>query len=491
MSNLIKNELTKIFKKKTIYITMILIFLLMIFINCINKYSNSSSYSVSFSVPMYSESYINSLKEELSNLNPEKPSDVTLYINLKSELDLSNLMEKYKDSDWKLSIINDRISPYITEINTYTYGAEKSEEQARKATEEMESIIAKLDENDWKYFANEDLQNANNKIEELNKQKAQTQDTEIIKGLNNEIENAKVEKEIAEYRLEKNIPYGVDYLNIALTRYQTSSGTLISYDLENKELDFEEQKEYNDALTTKEESKYIIETGTDINKSDSLKGSLQYFYSQYGVFIIVVIIMIAGTIVSEEFNKGTIKLLLVKPYTRTQILLSKFLTVLIISAFVIVSTILIQILVGGILFGFESLFEPVVVYNLSTNVIQEMNIFAYLGIQTLTQLPIIILLATLAFAISTIFSNSALAITVSLLGYMGASIINQLAIAYNLTFMKYFVTMNWDLSQYLFGRLPYMEGMNLITSIIICVVYLLIMLIPTFIIFKKRNIKNI
>ena len=487
MSNLIKNELTKIFKKKTIYITMLLIFLMIVFINCINKYSNSSSYSAY----MYSESYIESLKDELSNLNPEKPSDVTLYISLKSELDLSNLMEKYKDSDWKLSIINDRISPYITEINTYTYGADKSEEQARKATEEMENIIAKLDENDWKYFANEDLQNANSTIEELNNQKAQTQDTEIIKGLNNEIENAKVEKEIAEYRLEKNIPYGVDYLNIALTRYQTSSETLISYDLDNKELDFEEQKEYNNALTTKEESRYIIETGTDINKSDSLKGSLQYFYSQYGVFIIVVIIMIAGTIVSEEFNKGTIKLLLVKPYTRNQILLSKFLTVLIISAFVIVSTILMQILVGGILFGFESLFEPVVVYNLSTNAIQEINIFAYLGIQTLTQLPIIILLATLAFAISTIFSNSALAITVSLLGYMGASIINQLAIAYNLTFMKYFVTMNWDLSQYLFGGLPYMEGMNLITSIIICVVYLLIMLIPTFIIFKKRNIKNI
>lgn len=487
MSNLIKNELTKIFKKKTIYITMLLIFLMIVFINCMNKYSNSSTYSAY----MYSESYIESLKDELSNLNPEKPSDVTLYINLKSKLDLSNLMEKYKDSDWKLSIINDRISPYITEINTYTYGADKSEEQARKATEEMENIIAKLDENDWKYFANEDLQNANSTIEELNNQKAQTQDTEIIKGLNNEIENAKVEKEIAEYRLEKNIPYGVDYLNIALTRYQTSSETLISYDLENKELDFEEQKEYNNALTTKEESRYIIETGTDINKSDSLKGSLQYFYSQYGVFIIVVIIMIAGTIVSEEFNKGTIKLLLVKPYTRNQILLSKFLTVLIISAFVIVSTILMQILVGGILFGFGSIFEPVVVYNLSANAIQEINIFAYLGIQTLTQLPIIILLATLAFAISTIFSNSALAITISLLGYMGASIINQLAIAYKLTFMQYFVTMNWDLSQYLFGGLPYMEGMNLITSIIVCVVYLLIMLIPTFIIFKKRNIKNI
>ena len=231
MSNLIKNELTKIFKKKTIYITMLLIFLLMIFINCINKYSNSSSYSVSFSVPMYSESYINSLKEELSNLNPEKPSDVTLYINIKSELDLYNIMEKYKDSDWKLSIINNRISPYITEINTYTYGADKSEELAKKATEEMENIIAKLDENNWKYFANEDLKNANSRIEELNRQKAQTQDTEIIKDLNNEIKKVEVEKEIAEYRLKKDIPYGVDYLNVALTRYQSASETLILYEI--------------------------------------------------------------------------------------------------------------------------------------------------------------------------------------------------------------------------------------------------------------------
>ena len=111
-----------------------------------------------------------------------------------------------------------------------------------------------------------------------------------------------------------------------------------------------------------------------------------------------------------------------------------------------------QILVGGILFGFGSIFEPVVVYNLSANAIQEINIFAYLGIQTLTQLPIIILLATLAFAISTIFSNSALAITISLLGYMGASIINQLAIAYKLTFMKYFVTMNWGFKPVLIRR---------------------------------------
>lgn len=99
----------------------------------------------------------------------------------------------------------------------------------------------------------------------------------------------------------------------------------------------------------------------------------------------------------------------------------------------------------------------------------------------------IILLSTLAFALSTIFTNSALAITIALLGYMAPSIINMLVIQYKVTFMQYFVTMNWDLSGYLFGNLPAMEGMSIIT----CLIYFLIMIIPTFIIFKKKNIKNI
>ena len=488
MSRLIKNELIKIFKKKTIYITMLLVFLLIIFMNIIIK-ASSNSYSSAY---MYSESYMNSLKEELSELNPENPSDITLYINLKSEIELNELMYKYKDSEWKLSVINERIAPYITEKNTYMYGESKDENHVVKINNKIDELMTRINDDDWEYFAKEDLENANKTIEDLNFKKSQTVDSEVLKSLNSEIENAKIDKEIASLRLEKKIPYGSDYLNTAIMTYKSSSSTIIEYDnVENRELEYEEQKQYNKALENREESKYIIETGIDVNKTDSLKFILQNFYSQFGIFLIVVIIMIAGTIVSEEFNKGTIKLLLVKPYTRNKILASKFITTLIIIAFVIITTIIMQILAGGILFGFDSLNLPVIAYNFNTNVLQEINIFAYLGIQTLMQLPMIILLATLAFAISTIFSNSAIAITISLLGYMSSAIINQLIIGYNISFMKYFVTMNWDLSQYLFGSLPNMQGMNMLMSIITCIIYLAIMLIPTFIIFKKRNIKNI
>ena len=487
LSNLVKNELVKIFKKKTIYITMVVIFLLLIFMNCMFKYANGGS---EYDYYLYNENYINSLRSELETLNPEKSSDVTVYIDLLSEIQLSEMMEQHKDAEWKLAIINERIAPYITERNTYQYGAEKDETQVEAVNQEINDLLAKLDEGDWKYFAREDLAKAEQQIEKLNAQKEQTEDKAVLENIETELNNAQMEKEIAEIRLNKEIPYGSDYLNRAISNLQTANTNLANFK-NVEELTYEQKLEYNSYLEDQAESRYILETGRDIHNTNTLKGILENFYAQFGIFLIVVVVMIAGTIVSEEFNKGTIKLLLVKPYTRNKILMAKAITTLIMIIFIIVVTLVMQILIGGIIFGFDSLSEPVVAYNFNTNTMEEMNIFANLGVQTLTQLPMIILLATLAFAISTLFTNSTLAITISLLGFMSASIINQLAIGYDLQFMKYFVTMNWDLSIYANGALPYMEGMNMTMSIIICVIYFLIMMIPTFIVFKKRNIKNI
>ena len=487
MSSLIKNELIKIFRKKTIYITLIVILLLLIFMNCMFKYANSGS---EYNYYLYDQNYINSLRSELEKLNPEKPSDVTVYIDLLSEIQLSEMMEQHKDAEWKLAIINERIAPYITERNTYQYGAEKNEAQVEEINQEIDALLNKLDENDWKYFAREDLAKAEQQIEELNAQKEQTEDKAVLENIETELKNLQMEKEIAEIRLNKDIPYGTNYLNRAISTLQTANTNLANFK-NMEELTYEQKLEYNSYLEDQAESRYILETGRDIHNTNTLKGILENFYSQFGIFLIVVVVMIAGTIVSEEFNKGTIKLLLVKPYTRNKILMSKAITTLIMMIFIIVVTLVMQMLIGGIIFGFDSLSEPVVAYNFNTNTMEEMNIFTNLGVQTLTQLPMIILLATLAFAISALFTNSTLAIAISLLGFMSASIINQLAIGYDLQFMKYFVTMNWDLSIYANGALPYMEGMNMTMSIIICVAYFLIMMIPTFIVFKKRNIKNI
>ena len=48
---------------------------------------------------------------------------------------------------------------------------------------------------------------------------------------------------------------------------------------------------------------------------------------------------------------------------------------------------------------------------------------------------------TLSFALSTLFNNSAVAITLTLLGYMGSSMINMIGLQMDLDWIRYFVTL--------------------------------------------------
>ena len=82
-------------------------------------------------------------------------------------------------------------------------------------------------------------------------------------------------------------------------------------------------------------------------------------------------------------------------------------------------------------------------------------------------------------------------VSIPFLGYIGANIINQLALLYNIKQVIYFVTPNWDLSCYLFGGSPLFKELTPAFSIIVCVIYLIIMLVLNCIVFKKRDIKNI
>ena len=240
-----------------------------------------------------------------------------------------------------------------------------------------------------------------------------------------------------------------------------------------------------------EKNKFVIEQGKDIYNTSDSRGFLLNVFSKYELFIIITIVLIAGAIVSDEFNKGTIKLLLVRPFSRAKILLAKFITVILTVLFIMVVTVILQFVVGGIFFGFDSLSIPDIIYNHNTGKLMEVGILKSICFTGLGKLPIYILLGTLAFALSTIFNNTPVAITITLMGYMASSIINQFAYYYDIKWLKFFVTPNWDFTQFFYGKLPFIEGLNIPFSITVCVVYFAIMMVVSFMVFKKRNIKNV
>lgn len=468
MSSLIKNEITKILKKKSIYIMLIVIFGFMILTNAMYKYRGSSMMG-----SYYSESYIKMIEEEMKKLNPEDSGEVDQYIDYKNDIDTYNLLKKYDEDSWQYDVIINKGIGYIADVNMCTY---KDSKDLEKAKTEYNQFIEKLNSNDWREFAEEELEIAKQSKNEMG-------EISTVGMLDLQIETAQM-------RLDYDIEYGNNYKNEALSRYSDSKMQVLQYE-QNNNKKYSEKIAYQEAKETLEKSKYAIEKDKDILNRTNARGILLDLFSEYELFIIITVVLIAGAIVSEEFNKGTVKLLLVRPYSRSKILLSKYIVVLLTVIFIMIAVLIMQFIVGSVFFGFESLKIPVVEYNHDTGALVEMSILKNVILTGLGKLPIYVLIGTLAFALSTLFTNTAVAITISLLGYMASSIVNQFAYYYNIAWLKYFVTPNWDFTQYLYGALPTMEGLNLPFSIAICLIYLAIMMIPTFIVFKKKNIKNI
>lgn len=485
MINLIKNEITKIFKKKGIYITFIITFLFVILANLLCKYGSNFGGG-----DYYSDSYKDYLQVQIKKLDPTKVSDNSEYISLKTDLDIIEIQEKYGVDSWQSNVANEKVYPIINEYNSCKYALEKNEEALKQAEENYNKYMNLLATNDWKYFAKEDLSEVETKIKENEETKKGIEDTVQLAQIDAQIYDYELQKQVLNWRINKDISYGTDASG-ALITYYTEKLNVYNYEHDKSEKKYEDKVQYQYSLKKANEYEYAIEHDIKLSTGNDFKGILEDFFNNYELFIVIVIVMIAGSIVSEEFNKGTIKLLLVKPYSRTKILLSKFITTFIVILIAVAVTILMQTIVGGIIFGFSDLNSPTVIYNLNTNSIIEMNIFKYIGVMLIHKLPLYILIATIAFAFSTAFTNTPIAIVISLLGYMSTSIINALVTQFKVEFMKFFITPNWDFTQYAFGKLSTFEPVNFKFSVVICIIYFVIMIVPTFIIFKKKNIKNV
>lgn len=482
MISLIQNELKKIFKKKSLLITLLVTLAFIILTNVIYKLDFGNSYYD------YIEEEISFYGEQLKTLDPEKDKD--MYAQYKTELEVYQLVKKYDEKSWQAKIIQSEMRNCISNINYYTY-QEKSDSGLKIAKAKYDEYIKRLDTDDWRYFAEEEVKEKNTEIDELKAMQEKTTNKLEIKELQSQIRGYEISRQITTWRLEKDIPYGNDYKNNCLNSYMVAMEDIRSYDFGETEKNYDSKKQYYEAQEKAAINKYDIENGTTVGDTSSAKGILLSTFEEYEIFLIVMFMMTAGVIVSEEFSKGTIKLLLIKPYKRSTILASKFITSIIVAIIVIILVLLMQFVVGGLIQGFDSFRNPTIIYDHTINNVKQINTIQYLAMQALGKAPMYILLMTLAFAFSTIFTNSALAITISLLGYMGSSVINMLALNLKLNWIKYFVTPNWNLTEYFWGRIPTFEGITLPFSIAIIVIYMVIMLVPTFIIFQKKNIKNI
>lgn len=195
-------------------------------------------------------------------------------------------------------------------------------------------------------------------------------------------------------------------------------------------------------------------------------------------------IIIAAGIVASEFSWGTVKLLLIRPLSRSKILLSKYLTVGLFGLLLLAIIYTMSTLVGLLLFGLPSNEVPHLAY-VNGEVVERNIAFHLIGQYFLGSIDIL-MIATMAFMISAVFRNSSLAIGISLfLFFMGGTATMLLAGRFEWT--KYILFANTNLSVY-FDGVPPIEGMTLIFSVIILIIYFVVFHLIAFSVFSKRDV---
>ena len=232
------------------------------------------------------------------------------------------------------------------------------------------------------------------------------------------------------------------------------------------------------------QNEYAIENDISPNEKTTWKfmKEMAPISSLIGLFVIVV----ASDIVSSEFSKGTIKMLLIRPYSRWKILLSKFLATLGFAFVMWLVVIATTWLVGGLAYGFGGIDQTYLVVS-DMQEVRERTVVEYVFANIGVEFIELTALVALSFMISTLFMSNSVAIGVAMFTmFAGNTIVMLLA---NKEWIIYTLFANMDLSTLIDGQNQLIDDLTLPFSISMLAIYTTVMLAITFTVFQKRDVK--
>lgn len=195
-------------------------------------------------------------------------------------------------------------------------------------------------------------------------------------------------------------------------------------------------------------------------------------------------VIVAADAVAAEFTWGTIKLLLIRPASRSKILLSKYVSTMLFALFLLAVLFVSSILINAVMYGFGGMTAPSLKLDESGAVKEGILMFDVLASYGLKVIELI-MVVSLAFMISSVFRSSSLAIGISIFIMLTGQSITMLLLRWS--WGKYFLFANTDLTQYLAGQ-PLAEGMTLGFSIAVLLAYFVVFNALSWMIFTRRDV---
>lgn len=235
--------------------------------------------------------------------------------------------------------------------------------------------------------------------------------------------------------------------------------------------------------------------------SNSNPNAYDYAYFVLKLFSFVIIfyaIMSTCFTISGETKDGTMRYFAIRPISRTEILLGKMFAILLLTTIFIIFSSIIALLVGGIVFGFNSL-NILAIFNSSNAFIA--HPLAILSIYLLSMLIKVIIYCSIAMLLSNLIKSDLLAVTIVIVFTLVNTLLPVFITGPN-TWLTFYPFSHIDLYA-LFGSSIYLvnnnffsillgskvfAGTNLILTLSIIIITILICTLLSIKIFKKKEL---
>ena len=473
MTSLVKNEFVKLFARKSSWMMFILLVVLALGICAIS----ANSYYVIEEEYYYESSWWESeaewLESEYGKYDPDGEYDESEY----DEYYNRNLAAKYRYLVAQgINSYNDWRYPLVEEIFEHKLLMDMGYSE-EKETEYYEYLKDLVESDDWEsYYA--DMKD------------------QIIAIYPNASE-VKLEAMTFEYTyyIENDLKPGeVLWKDNLISRAATLKKSLIPYleaEAAGEAVDLNDTEEYRNELAI---VLYRLENDIEHDISENMNANIgktetfwEYFCtSTYLITAIgIMMIVIAGKIVAEEYSGGTIKFLLISPTKRWKILVSKYITVLLMGLSMMVTLYVSSGIFALIFSGGEEL--GAVVLTASNGVVREISPFIILIKNYALEGVGITVMATMAFAISALMRSTALSVGLGIFSYTSGLLFAELLASMKVDWGRYLIFSNLNLSSISAGEGVF-EYQSVGMAIAVIAVHLAVFWLIAWDAFVKRDV---
>ena len=480
LGNIVVNEYIKILMKISTIVMLIAVVVVAVGYNGLKALE-------SFERQQWSNSYYyQSYDEEINWTKVEKYEGWEERVEILTFLKENNITQNYYNDDYWTNTAAHVMFAQRSEAETFLMAGETEQaEKCRKYAEELEKAIKYKD---WKIYNRINAETAEAAIENF----------ENLGELSFK-EHLEIELWAAKYRFENEIPpFTNNWKNSLVESVQNNKATLINLkettpdEQIRKEMAAAEEAVLVGQYRLDNDIRVITSEANGVMSGNDNWGTKLNFWdvfttSAMGINVIsVLIIIIAGSVISSEFSTGTVKYLLVNPVKRYKIFIAKYISVLTFAILMLLIYYVFNIFLSGVLFGFGDFAAPHLY--VSGGKVMQGSSFLFVASKYLVSSIGMICMATLAFAISSVAKSSALSIGAGVFLYVaGWSIVGIMA-GLNLDFGRYLIFANLELNAIAEGISPF-RGQTIPFALTVIAAYMSVFLLTAWDGFVRRDIK--